>query len=415
MSSRFAKQYKVPPEFPEILKDFSREVLRNQPLNINEFAAKYFDCLASGLPMEAQGHSAQDDAALDDVEGIVKELFMKYDKDQNYYLDAGEFQNLMNDLQARLDFPPDETLRFLAEADQNADGNIEYEEFIPMALQIIHGMYAKKRMQQHIAEVEKQAEDILVHDMTRAELTELIRAIFTRIDKDNSGVLNKQEFVQALTSMELGLTRREINTIMFRVDIDKDGMISYTEFIPFAYDLLMKLTSMRLLETELENDELAQYIMDLFRAKDVSASGCIHADDARDVLHQAMLGLSRMQLYVVLSEAEIDIDGQIKYASFVPLAVGIIKSMLSFESSVPRVQQDAGAQAEAQFYSMIDEALSGTVTSAELLGRMDASGQLDKRELQAARHFLAGQKDVDVAKAKGELWTLMKSIRRHKV
>jgi len=48
MSSKFAKQYQVPPEFPEILKDFAREVLRNQPANINEFAAKYFDCLASG-------------------------------------------------------------------------------------------------------------------------------------------------------------------------------------------------------------------------------------------------------------------------------------------------------------------------------------------------------------------------------
>jgi hypothetical protein len=51
---------------------------------------------------------------------------------------------LMKDLQMRLDFPPDEILRFLAEADMNADGMVEYEEFIPLALQIIQGMYAKK-------------------------------------------------------------------------------------------------------------------------------------------------------------------------------------------------------------------------------------------------------------------------------
>ena len=33
----------------------------------------------------------------------------------------------MQDLQQRLDFPRDEILLFLAEADMNADGKIEYE------------------------------------------------------------------------------------------------------------------------------------------------------------------------------------------------------------------------------------------------------------------------------------------------
>lgn len=67
--------------------------------------------------------------------------------------------------------------------------------------------------------------------------------------------------------MELGLTRREINAIMFQVDQDRDGNVSYREFVPFAFDLLQKMASLRLLETELEHDELAQYILDLFRAK----------------------------------------------------------------------------------------------------------------------------------------------------
>ena len=107
MSSKFAKQYQardskerrvgaqVPPEFPDILKDFTREVLRSQPDNINEFAAKcpyslyiedhtrvgalerqvfqalivlqpclnlnrYFECLASGLPADAGAPAPQE-------------------------------------------------------------------------------------------------------------------------------------------------------------------------------------------------------------------------------------------------------------------------------------------------------------------------------------------------------------------
>ncbi|CAE7648308.1 FLCY, partial [Symbiodinium sp. CCMP2456] len=205
-SSKFAKQYQVPPEFPDILKDFTREVLRSQPENIHEFAAKYFECLASGLPVDAgQATAAEElDMSLDEVEGIIHDLFKKYDKDGSQFLDPAEFKSLMEDLQQRLDFPKDEILLFLAEADMNADGMIEYEEFIPLALQIIQGMYAKKRLEQHISDVDLQAEELLVHGMSREELTSLVGSMFERMDEDRSGQLNKQEFVTALTSMELG-------------------------------------------------------------------------------------------------------------------------------------------------------------------------------------------------------------------
>lgn len=327
----------MPPEFPDILKDFTREVLRNQPPNIYEFAAKYFDCLANGLPADGQvGMEDDPDMTAEEVESIIQDLFQKYDSDGNQYLSPQEFKTLMDDLQSRLDFPKDEIWRFLAEADMNSDGMIEYEEFIPLALQIIQGMYAKKRFEHHMADVQTHAEDLLVHGMSREELTDLIGSIFEQCDTDQSGVLSKQEFVAALTSMELGLTRREINAIMFQIDMDNDGNISYKEFVPFAFDLLAKLTSLRLLETELENDEMAYYLMDLFKAKDTEMTGLLSAEDIRDLLHQAMLGLSRMQIYTVISEAEVNSDGRIAYSVFVPRAVEIIRNMLSFEKCIAR-------------------------------------------------------------------------------
>merc|ERR1719401_3220145 len=102
---------------------------------------------------------------VEEVEGIIQDLFQKYDRDNNQYLDPQEFKALMDDLQQRLDFPKDQILLFLAEADMNADGMIEYEEFIPLALQIIQGMYAKKRLEQHMSDVDQHAEDLLVHGM----------------------------------------------------------------------------------------------------------------------------------------------------------------------------------------------------------------------------------------------------------
>ena len=43
-----------------------------------------------------------------------------------------------------------------------------------------------------------------------------------------------------------------------QVDVDQDGFVSYREFTRFAFELLQKLTSMRLLESEMESDQFAQ-------------------------------------------------------------------------------------------------------------------------------------------------------------
>merc|ERR1719199_1612652 len=345
------------------------------------------------------GGGGDDDAemSLAEVEGIIQDLFHKYDNDSNGYLDPSEFKSLMNDLQQRMDFPPDEVFRFLAEADMNEDGMIEYEEFIPLALQIVQGMYAKKRLEQHVADIDQHAEDLLVHGMSRDELTELVSSIFERMDSDGSGHLSKQEFATALTSMELGLTRREINTVMFQIDQDCDGGISYREFVPFAFDLLQKLTSLRLLETELENDELAQYLTDL--------------------LHQAMLGLSRMQIYTVISEAEVNSDMNIAYGTFIPRAVGLIRSMLSFEKSIVRDSKDIGAEAEDNFFKVLDGAFAGVevLPQGEFMNRLAQGNVMDERELQAVKHLLHPfGEEIPIEEAKSQIWSLIKSMRRHK-
>jgi len=422
MSSKFAKQYQIPPEFPDILKDFAREVLRNQPANINEFAAKYFDCLAQGLPAEGTGGEAaaagdEPEMSLDEVDNIIQDLFHKYDSDANGYLDPSEFKALMSDLQQRMEFPPDEIYRFLAEADMNEDGMIEYEEFIPLALQIVQGMYAKKRLQQHVADIDQHAEDLLVHGMSRDELTELVGSIFERMDQDGSGTLSKAEFATALTSMELGLTRREINTVMFSIDQDGDGGISYREFVPFAFDLLQKLTSLRLLETELENDELAQYLTDLFKARDVLMEGQLHIDDIRDLLHQAMLGLSRMQIYTVISEAEVNSDMNIAYGTFIPRAVGLIRSMLSFEKSIVRDSKDIGSEAEENFFRVLDEAFTGieVLPQADFMNRISQANVMNEREVQSVKHLLHPfGEEIPTEEAKSQIWSLIKSMRRNK-
>ena len=47
MASKYLQKYPVPEEFPDLLHDFAREVLRDQPDNIYEYGAQYFKAMYS--------------------------------------------------------------------------------------------------------------------------------------------------------------------------------------------------------------------------------------------------------------------------------------------------------------------------------------------------------------------------------
>ncbi len=42
---KYAKDFQIPAEFPEILRNLTREILRDQPKDINKFACEYFEKL----------------------------------------------------------------------------------------------------------------------------------------------------------------------------------------------------------------------------------------------------------------------------------------------------------------------------------------------------------------------------------
>lgn len=48
MASKYIRKFPVPGSFPEMLKDFACEVLRDQPENIYEYGARYFAAMEEG-------------------------------------------------------------------------------------------------------------------------------------------------------------------------------------------------------------------------------------------------------------------------------------------------------------------------------------------------------------------------------
>ncbi len=52
MASKYLQKYPIPSGFSEILSDFTKEVLRDQPEDIIKYAAEYFEALEKGTKME---------------------------------------------------------------------------------------------------------------------------------------------------------------------------------------------------------------------------------------------------------------------------------------------------------------------------------------------------------------------------
>lgn len=52
MASKYIQKFPVPEGFSEILHDFTKEILRNQPEDIIEFSAYYFKCVQEGIVLD---------------------------------------------------------------------------------------------------------------------------------------------------------------------------------------------------------------------------------------------------------------------------------------------------------------------------------------------------------------------------
>ncbi len=96
MASAYASRTVIPNGYPQVLKDFTREVLRNFPAEepadpsawIYEFASRYFADAAGG----AGSAEEADFMSPAEMEAQIREIFLDADKDQNGFLDRHEFK-----------------------------------------------------------------------------------------------------------------------------------------------------------------------------------------------------------------------------------------------------------------------------------------------------------------------------------
>lgn len=202
----------------------------------------------------------------EDLEGAVSAGFLRHDIDENGALDQTEFSRCIREISTHFDFNSALVAKLFKSVDVNADGRVNWVEFIKPATQLI--MASKQEVDDDLNDEQRQilrkgAIDVLVCGMTEEELKAAITSMFLAADEDGSGYLDVVEMRQIVCQgfPRWELSDEELNYFMYRLDVDGNGKITLDEFLPVAFEILVE-TVISMKESNLESmdgklDELA--------------------------------------------------------------------------------------------------------------------------------------------------------------
>jgi len=391
MASRYRKPFRYPDGFADVLRDFTREVLREQPKSIPDFGAAYFENLLRQVTemqqAEMDGAAGPTRMSHEELQEFLNSIFLEADQDQTGTLSYKEFKEVINTSQ--LGFSKQEIRRMLMEADENEDGYIDYNEFLPIGVDIVQAIFARREAEAAAQATDEAATEAarvaLVHGMDKEQYKQMLMQYFRSHDTDQSGFLSRKEFKECMKNAELGLTRQEINALMAEVDVDGDGNISLDEFDGIFFEILVEIVKAAALEESRNADELTMYLLEIFRGADLEGQGLLHKQDIIDLLRRGDFGLTKIQVLAVISEAQMDEHGFIQYETLAGLAATMIKSIWEQNQDLERAEKMAVIHQESSdeflFGRPRDEVLQ-EITDVFTAYDKDKNGTLDPQEFR---------------------------------
>ncbi|GHP04881.1 hypothetical protein PPROV_000363300 [Pycnococcus provasolii] len=397
MSSRYQKAFTIPDGFPQVLKNFAREVLRTQCDNIYEFGARYFSELveARNAELEAQRRASErsiTELSATELEEFILEVFLEADEDGNGILDRREMKKVLSS--STFNFKKKQIRSIMAECDENDDGVIEYREFVPLMVGLVQAMKAKEdaeaAKEEEEEEARAEAEEYLLRGMSREQLEQMMANVFRAADSDGSGYLDRSEFRNCLKSAELGLTKKDINMLMAEVDIDGDGKITYDEFVPLCFNVLVERFKDNIIQDRAYNstDGLESLLVDAF------GDGFASIKELRSCLEDLsyeILGLTNMQIFSIMSMAEKNDDNLVDCLKFAKAAANMIYSMIDNEAQSKRMEAiRAMSESDAAHLmrGLSQESVKEIMAFAFEQADADKSGYLDRAEMMTCLESL---------------------------
>ncbi|KAJ2778542.1 Calmodulin [Coemansia javaensis] len=131
-----------------------------------------------------------------------------------------------------------------------------------------------------------------------------LRDAFALFDKDNNGVITKDELGVLMRSLSHNPSEAEIRDMINEVDENGDGKIDFSEFIAMMARQPMSANG--------GDGEITE----AFRVFDKNGDGLISADELRHIMTSLGEKLTDEEIAEMIREADVDGDGHINYEEF---------------------------------------------------------------------------------------------------
>lgn len=385
-----------------ILTELCISVWRDDELTASRTLTIHEAVLSSGLS-EQVSKSDWDDAH--DLQEMLLTCFHEADVNGNGTLSQDEFKMLLEDSELGLSAAELELL--VSEADENDDAEINYEEFLPIAIDLLQSFKARryaKRLQEQVDERVTEATLTALYGPETEHAVAKAEALFREADaKTSTGALSRPEMRRCLKHPEVNLTRSEQNTLVKAMPVDALGKVMYGKFREKLFEV--KYTTIRRETLEKEASPTERALLELCREQerlvsDDNDTGLVTATQMHGVLAHPKGGLGRLQVTSIMSEAHV-VDGFVDYWKFVPFAAKTIERMHD-----PAVMKEktcllsSSSRGGPLLASKNDDLAKELVCLFDMYD-VDKSGMLDASE------FVLTIKSLDLGLDRGQMDALM--------
>jgi len=157
--------------------------------------------------------------------------------------------------------------------------------------------------------------------------------------------------------------------------------------------------------------ELEEYLRNVFTSADLDGSGVLSITEFKEVFKMFSLneiGLDDAEAQRVMAEADVNGDGQISFAEFVPAAVDLVQAVYAKADATQQLEVEADKAGEDakdfMLHGMSKEELERTMKQVFIKADADGSGSLSLDEF----HKCLGQADLGLTRQ--EINGLMREV-----
>lgn len=271
-----------------------------------------------------------------DVENSLIQQFIEADKTNKGYLTYDEFRDLL--LAARLSITEKDIKVLFDQADENQDGYIEYREFVPVAVELVHGL---NDIRDQLMDNDPERQNLFkIFKVELAETVQVLRELLDAADytpphrKDNSrvGQLSNSMFRRCLTSPLVGLSKEEVNMMVSLAPRADSEHVFYKDYEQLLYEVKYRIYRGHKIGL---NNGLREYLLHFFQdlEKEIgekSHPGKLKRFDIINALQQqcSKLMLTTYQIYSIMGNAAEDSAGYVDYHAFVEVATAQLQEFL---------------------------------------------------------------------------------------